>query len=248
MNLLLFERGEVGADGVAVLAADDPRARHVREVLRAVPGQALRAGVADGPEGTAEVLDDGAAGMRLKCVLDGGVPERPRVDLALAMPRPKVMNRLWPVIAAMGVGRIWLVNAWKTEKVYFDTHVLRPENIRAGLLEGLRQARDTRVPEVRVVGAFRPLLEDELPLGEYAVKLVAHPSPEGKKGWREALAGVAPEGRVLLAVGPEGGWTGYELGRFREAGFLEMSLGKRILRTDTAVVALLAQVGLLLEA
>jgi len=246
MNLLLFESGEVGADGVAALAADDPRARHVREVLHAAPGQVLRAGVADGPTGAAEVLDDGAEGMRLRCAWDGGIPERPRVDLALAMPRPKVMNRLWPVIAAMGVGRIWVVNAWKTERVYFDTHVLRPENIRAGLLEGLRQARDTRVPEVRVVGAFKPLLEDELPLDAYAAKLVAHPGAEGTE-WRGALSAVAPEGRVLLAVGPEGGWTRYELSRFKAAGFLAMSLGRRILRTDTAVVALLAQIDLTLN-
>ena len=50
----------------------------------------------------------------------------------------------------------------------------------------------------------------------------------------------APEAPLLVAVGPEGGWSDFELRLFEEAGFRRLSLGPRILRTDTAVVALLA--------
>ncbi len=86
----------------------------------------------EGPTGTAVVIAEDDGGIRLQCTLDGGVPPVPRVDVLLAMPRPKVMNRLWPVLASLGAGRILISNAWKTERSYFDTHVLGPEHIRRG--------------------------------------------------------------------------------------------------------------------
>jgi RsmE family RNA methyltransferase len=52
---------------------------------------------------------------------------------------------------------------------------------------------------------------------------------------------------LLLAVGPEGGWSEYELERFVDAGFHPFSMGERILHVDTAVVALLAQLRLLYD-
>lgn len=50
-----------------------------------------------------------------------------------------------------------------------------------------------------------------------------------------------PPGRdVILALGPEGGWTNSELGLFREAGWLPASLGSTILRAETAAIAAMA--------
>jgi RsmE family RNA methyltransferase len=243
VNLVLLEPGELDADGVAELAPDDVRARHILDVLGAQTGQTLRVGIIDGPIGTAEVLET-APRLRLRFSPEG-VPPRPRIDLALAVPRPKAMNRLWPVLSSLGLGRIWLLNAWKTERAYFGAHALLPENIRAGLLEGLAQARDTLLPEVRFARAFKPWLEDEVPAAGHAIRLVAHPGGDGAAA-RHALETAPPDARVLLAVGPEGGWTDYELGRFGEAGFLRISLGERILRTDTAIVSLHSRVALLL--
>ena len=91
MNLILLEPDEIQADGTAVLAGK--RARHVREVLQAGEGEEIRVGVADGALGTATILED-AKQLRLQCALAGGIPPVPRVDLLLAMPRPKVMNQL----------------------------------------------------------------------------------------------------------------------------------------------------------
>jgi 16S rRNA U1498 N3-methylase RsmE len=129
MNLILLEPDEIQADGSALLTG--PRARHVREVLRASPGEEIRGGVVDGPLGTATVVEDSRE-LRLRCALGAVIPPVPRVDLLLALPRPKVMNRLWPVLAALGVGRILVANAWKTERNYFDTHVLEPAHVRSG--------------------------------------------------------------------------------------------------------------------
>ena len=91
MNLILLEPDEIQADGTAVLTGK--RARHVREVLQAAPGEEIRVGVVDGPLGTATVREDSKQ-LHLDCTFSSGIPPVPRVDLLLAMPRPKVMNRL----------------------------------------------------------------------------------------------------------------------------------------------------------
>ena len=236
MNLILLEPAELQPDGSASLTGR--RARHVREVLHAAEGEKIRVGVVDGAMGTATILED-AKQLRLQCALTGQAPTAPRVDLLLAMPRPKVMNRLWPVLASLGVGRILISNAWKTERNYFDTHVLEPEHVREGLIEGLQQARDTRLPQVSVHKQFKKLVEDKLDaFGPYAARLVAHPGAASSL----SLGGLPKDARVLLAVGPEGGWTEYELQLLGDHGFKSVSWGPRALRTDTACVVLLGLV------
>jgi len=148
------------------------------------------------------------------------------------------MRRLWAQLAALGVGRIMLTNAARVERNYFDTHVLEPEFYRPLLVEGLQQARDTHLPRVSIHRRFRPLVEDELDvLSPDAARVVAHPAADAAP-----IAGAWPHGarRVLLAVGPEGGWDDFELRLLIARGFRPASLGTRTLRTDTACVALLA--------
>jgi 16S rRNA (uracil1498-N3)-methyltransferase len=238
MNLILLEPDEIRADGTAILAGH--RARHVREVLKTAPGGTIRVGVVDGPTGTATV-EENAEEIRLRCTLAGNISPPPRVDLLLAMPRPKVMNRLWPVLASLGVGRILIGKAWKTERNYFDTHVLEPAHIRAGLIDGLQQARDTRLPTVSVHRRFKKLVEDDLDgFGPYAARLAAHPGAADV--FVGGLNSLPAGGRVLLAVGPEGGWTPFELDLLAAHAFQTVSWGPRVLRTDTACAVLLGLV------
>lgn len=236
MNLILCEPGEVDGNGIATLTG--PRAAHVRGVLGAKPGDTVRIGVVDGARGRGEVLSIDGETVVLRCGLDGPIPPRPAVDLLLALPRPKVLRRLWAQLAALGVGRILLTNASRVERNYFDTHVLDEATYRPLLIEGLQQAADTRLPRVSVHRQFRVLVEDDLgpaPAGER--RLVAHPG-DGRSLWGAGLD--AHSGRVLLAVGPEGGWNTFELELLMRHGFETIALGPRILRTDTACIALLA--------
>jgi len=237
MNLILLQSGDFRDDGLAVLSGE--RARHIRKVLKAEPGKALRVGLLDGALGKGTVLAIDKHAVCLECVLEEEIPPKPRVDLLLAMPRPKVMKRLWAQLAALGVGRIMLVNAEKVERFYFDTHVLDPCFYNARLIEGLQQARCTHLPEVLVRQRFKPLVEDELEgLFGNQLKLLADPS--GEKRLADCVQTLEPLGRVLLAIGPEGGWTSYEIEMLKEHGFGLFSLGRRILRTDTACVGLLS--------
>ena len=235
MNLVLLEADEIDADGGVTLTGG--RAAHLLKVLRVAPGHDVRIGVVDGPLGVGAVASIGDGTVALRCALETDIPPRPRIDLLLAVPRPKVMRRLWAQIAALGVGRIILTNAEKVERNYFDTHILEPATYRPLLVEGLQQARDTRLPVVSIHRQFRKLIEDDLgALAGLGCRVVADPSAT------QPIATVVRCGRderVLLAVGPEGGWNPFELGLLEARGFLSGGLGPRTLRTDTACVALL---------
>lgn len=194
----------------------------------------------DGPLGAGTVTSVGDGTVALRCAFDAAAPPRPAVDLLLAPPRPKVMRRLWAQIAALGVGRIMLTNAERVERNYFDTHVLAPETYRPLLIEGLQQARDTRLPAVSIHRQFRVLVEDELDslLGR-GLRVAADPAATRPVG---ALVHERRDEPILLAVGPEGGWNDFEMRLLEAHGFVPAGMGARTLRSDTACVALLALV------
>jgi RsmE family RNA methyltransferase len=217
----------------------DARAAHLADVLRVTPGQTVRVGLLDGPLGTAVVTTTEGRHVAMRCAFEGETPQRPRVDLLLALPRPKVMRRLWAQLAALGVGQIVLTNAERVERNYFDTHVLAPDCYRPLLVEGLQQARDTRLPTVSIHRQFRILVEDRLDTLFQGVRLVADPRAETPIN--QALRSSMAE-RILIAIGPEGGWNDFELRLLEAHGFQPVGMGRRALRADTACVALLTLV------
>lgn len=235
MNLVLFERSEVNSDGRAEVTG--VRAKHLLAVLKVAPGHEVRIGVIDGPLGVGTVADTGDGRVVLTCEFESETPERPRVDLLVAVPRPKVLRRLWAQLAALGVGRVILTNAEKVERDYFDSHVMHEEGYRPRLIEGLQQARDTRVPLVSIHKQFRILIEDELDrLFPSGLRVVAHPG--SGRSFPAALSSATPD-RILVAIGPEGGWNTFELGLFERHGFEQAGIGSRILTTTTACIAAL---------
>lgn len=235
MNIVLFDSGEISSGGSVEVS--DVRARHLLRVLGVTPGSVVRIGVIEGPLGIGTVTGIAETRVTLQCVLDAVAPERPRVDLLLALPRPKVLRRLWAHLAALGVGRVILTNAEKVERDYFDSHIVHNEGFRPLLIEGLQQAKDTRLPIVSVHKRLTVLVEDELdllcPAGR---RLVAHPDSETSIA--AALGGITSDERVLVAVGPEGGWNDFELALLERHRFERVGLGPRTLATTTACIAL----------
>jgi RsmE family RNA methyltransferase len=244
VNLIIIDPGEVRSSGDIRLSST--RAAHLIHVLKVVPGSEVRVGVLDGPYGVGAVTSIEDETIELRCTFEPRVPSRPAVDLLLALPRPKVMRRLWAQIAALGVGQIILTNAERVERNYFDTHVLTPPCYRPLLIEGLQQARDTRLPGVSIHRQFKVLVEDELDgLFRKGRRLVADPSAARSVGAVVGRSigesgGQTIDERILLAVGPEGGWNAFEVGLLEAHGFRSVGMGPRTLRTDTACLALLA--------
>jgi 16S rRNA (uracil1498-N3)-methyltransferase len=229
VNLLLLQPGELRPDGTARLGGR--RAAHVAGVLRAVPGDRILAGVVGGRMGEADILSASSDEVVLRPALDREPPAPSPVSLLVAVPRPKILRKVLQAAASMGVKRIVLLGSWRVEKSYFASPFLAPDAIRAELLLGLEQGRDTRVPEVTVRRFFKPFVEDELDARfPERARLLAHPAGA------PPLSGLAPSGdRAALAVGPEGGWTPYEAEELRRRGFAPFSLGPRVLRVDAAV-------------
>lgn len=240
MNRILLLPGELREDGLAVLR--DRRAEHIREVLGSLPGDTLRVGLLNGPRGTATVIASGGDCVQLRCRLDQPPLPLSGVTVLLAVPRPKVLHRLWAPLASLGVWRIVLVNAEKVERNYFDTHWLDPAAYAPLLIEGLEQGGDTTLPVVRVCRRLKPFIEDESDafFGD-ATRLVFH--PHGAVPLSDAA--VPPDRAVVVAIGPEGGWSGFEVDLLRRNGFACVSFGERTLRTDTAVQAILGAITLM---
>lgn len=246
MNLLLFDADELApaAAGATIeLRADDRRARHLREVLRARPGQSVRAGVVRGPTGRAELLADQGA-LRLSLILDGPVSPRPPVALILAVPRPKALTRVLESAAAIGVARIDLVNAWRVDRSYFHSPRLAPDQLAAALRTGCEQGATTWVPDIAVHPLLMPFLHEGAAARWPAAahRIVAHPRAESPIESAIPPGAAAP---IEVAIGPEGGWIDRELASFAELDFRPVSLGRAVLRVESAVAAVLAQIELL---
>ena len=231
MNRILFEDYEI-SDGIATCS--DARARHILSVLHGEVGQTLKTGELDGRIGTGEIVKIDGQTVRIRVSHDVE-SLRPWCDLVLAPPRPRVMKRLLPQLASLGVGTVVLVGAEKVEKDFWGATLLKEENFKPLFVDGLMQAGTSIVPRLEVRRNFRRFLDDEIDsLFQTPNRVVGHPGGEPGKA-------ILKDGRLLLAVGPEGGWTDEEVARLEARGFARYSLGPRILRTDTALVALLSR-------
>lgn len=229
MNLILLQPYSLSCDQTITLCGR--QAEHVRKHLKKDVGHTFRVGIVNGPIGTATVNSIQGGQVSASCTWTLDHPQHPPIDLLLALPRPKVMKRLWAQLAALGVGHIYLTNAWKVERFYFDSHVLDPATYEPLLIEGLQQANDTFMPTVSIHRRFGTLVEAGLP---DIRRWVAHPGEDHPDG---TVSPIAPGSRHLLAIGPEGGWTDHEVETLHTHAFHPLALGPRILRSDTACIA-----------
>ncbi|UFH49161.1 16S rRNA (uracil(1498)-N(3))-methyltransferase [Pseudomonas sp. KNUC1026] len=233
MNLLLLEDGDFIAERRAVLR--DRRLVHMQQVQRVEAGDTLRVGQLGGLMGQAQVLRLGEREAELAVTLEREPPAKLGLTLVLAVPRPKMLRRVFQTIATLGVPRLILVNSYRVEKSFWQTPFLEPAAIREQLVLGLEQARDTVLPEVIIEKRFKPFVEDRLPaITQGTLGLVGHPGdfPPCPRAVSQP---------VTLAIGPEGGWIPYEVELMQRAGLSPVQLGERILRVETAVTALLAR-------
>ncbi|MEN4749352.1 16S rRNA (uracil(1498)-N(3))-methyltransferase [Pseudomonas sp. Ps21-P2] len=233
MNLLLLEDADfIAADRVVLR---DRRLKHMQEVHRSEVGDSLRVGRMGGLLGSAQLLRLEAREAELSVSFEHAPPAKLPLTLILALPRPKMLRRVFQTVATMGVPKVILVNSYRVEKSFWQTPFLEPAAIREQLILGLEQARDSVLPEIIIEKRFKPFVEDRLPaIVDGTLGLVGHPGdfPACPR---------AVEQPVTLAIGPEGGWIPYEVDLLQASGLTPVQLGARILRVETAVTALLAR-------
>jgi len=233
MNLLLLEDSDFTSENQVVLT--ERRLNHLINIHKVKLGDTLKAGQINGKMGTVEVFEITSSSVKLKTNLIKSPPPSLPVTLILALPRPKMLRRIFQTIATMGVKKLYLVNTWRVEKSYWQTPWLESSAIREQFIIGMEQGCDTILPEVIIKKRFKPFVEDELSnLITGTQPFVAHPIG----GIPCPLALNSP---TTLAVGPEGGFIDYEVQKLMEVGFQSISLGSRILRVETAIPVLLSK-------
>jgi 16S rRNA (uracil1498-N3)-methyltransferase len=139
----------------------------------------------------------------------------------------------------LGVTRIVPVIARRTDAHLATAAAKRVERWRRIAHEAAQQSRRQRVPQIDEAVKLKVALNVET-----GVRLLLNENEQAKKIC-DSLSEKPQE--VAIAVGPEGGWADEELAQFDAAGWQSVTLGSRILRAETAAIAAMAAVGLLLD-
>lgn len=229
LNILLFRAQECAVADGGELQLTGRRLLHLRQVLQVAPGSTLRVGEINGRLGTGRIraIDSGRAVIEV--ALDRLPPAKLPLAIVLALPRPKMLRRILRAVAETGVRELHLINSYRVEKSFWQSDLLHPENLESYLLQGLEQAGDTMLPKVTLHKRFRPFAEDVLPqLAAGRRALLAHPG-----AYPPCPGGNDRE--TLLAIGPEGGYTPFEVSLLQAASCAPVSLGDRTLRVETAI-------------
>jgi len=231
-SILLFQNDFIAENRVAITGR---RLQHIMHVQRALCGDTLKVGVLNGNLGTGTVCSIDATCCLMDVELSTPPPAAMPLTLILALPRPKVFQRLLECVTAMGVKKIYILETWRVEKSYWSSPVLNEDESRPHVIAGLEQCCDTMMPTIECKKRFKPFVEDEIPeIIKNTKAFVAHPGSEAK-----CPAGIS--GSATLAIGPEGGFIPYEIEMLIKQGFKAVGFGTRILRVEHVVPAILGK-------
>ncbi len=233
MNIVLLETEQ--CHSADMWQINQPRQlQHLRQHLQLNVGDTLKVGIRAGQRYLTEVVSISEQGITVRPIQTEVVPAKLPVHLILALPRPKVLRRIIMDAVTLGVERISLIHSYRVDKSYWQTPFLQQLNDYVTL--GLEQAGDTLAPEIQLYKRFKPFVEDVLPTLIVAEQpaYVAHPYAEQPMPY-------AIRHRCSVVIGPEGGFIPYEIDLLIKNGCQAMSLGNRILRTETAVSNILGR-------
>ncbi|ARA91860.1 16S rRNA methyltransferase [Rhodothermaceae bacterium RA] len=215
-------------DGMIDLPGDETR--HAVRVLRMRPGDALV--VVDGVGGwyEAELVDASKSRAVARVIRTRREVGESPFEITLALALLKQRNRFETALekaVELGVRRFVPLVTARTEKGGLKRS--RAESI---LIAAMKQSGRSRLMDLSEPVTFDAALRLDVDL-----KLVAHEQADPASSLVRVLAGPAYPERVLLMIGPEGGFTGEEVTRARSAGGRVVSLGPRRLRAETAALA-----------
>ena len=228
---------QVGEDKIRIQGSD---VNHMKNVLRMRPGEEVmvsdgnnrqyRCRVEDYPEGEAvlAILEAGLVDTELpsRIYLFQGLPKQEKMELIVQKAVELGVCQVIPVQPRRCVGKL---DAKKAAK-----KVQRWQQIAES---AAKQAGRGYIPAVSEVMTFQEALAFSETLD---IRLIPYELADGMEGTRKILDGIRPGQSVGIFIGPEGGFEKEEVGRAVEAGALPITLGKRILRTETAGIAVLS--------
>ena len=243
MHMFFVEPRQIVGGQVTITGSD---VNHIRNVLRMKPGEMVR--VSDekdfcGQCRVEELLEDQ---ILLTILEEADSTELPaQVTLFQGLPKGDKMEWIIQKNTELGIARIVPV-VMKRSVVKLDakkaaTKVARWQAIAesAG-----KQSGRTKLPEVAPVMTYAQALKEA---ADYDLLLLPYESAEGMDAVRSLFAQAAPGMRIGILIGPEGGFEPSEVEAAVAAGWKVLSLGRRILRTETAGMTVMANLMLQLE-
>lgn len=228
---------QVGEDKIRIQGSD---VNHMKNVLRMRPGEEVmvsdgnnrqyRCRVEDYPEGEAvlAILEAGLVDTELpsRIYLFQGLPKQEKMELIVQKAVELGVCQVIPVQTRRCVVKL---DAKKAAK-----KVQRWQQIAES---AAKQAGRGYIPAVSEVMTFQEALAFSETLD---IRLIPYELADGMEGTRKILDEIRPGQSVGIFIGPEGGFEKEEVSRAVEAGALPITLGKRILRTETAGIAVLS--------
>jgi len=222
-----FIADEVSGDRAVLLGE---HAAHLSRVLRARVGQdfdiATAAAVRRGR--ITSLTDD-----RVEFDLNEEVPAASLAEITLVLAVFKFDRMEWAIekCTELGASRILPVIARRTDTHLVAASTKRVERWQRIARQASEQSRRSAPPEIAV-----PVKLAEAQKLQAALRIVLAESEE-RTLLRDVVKPQTANGGIVLAVGPEGGWTEDELQSFQQGGWTSASLGNTILRAETAAIA-----------
>lgn len=226
MNIVLLDPRQIESELWSITSKR--QLEHLKQHINVQVGDTLKIGIREGQRYLTEVVEVTEQVVKLKPIQIEPVPAKLPVTLIVAMPRPKVLRRLIMDSVTLGVEKIILLHSYRVDKSYWQTPFLQQLDQYVTL--GLEQAGDTIAPQIEIYKRFKPFVEDVLPdlITAECPAYVAHPYVDLKMPF-------AIDHPCTIVIGPEGGFIPYEIDLLIKNGCQAVSLGNRIIRTETVI-------------
>ena len=211
---------------------------HIQKVLKLKVGEALKVCLVNEGIGTGIIKSLSSAEaiifLKKKNVLK---KRNPWVNLIIGLSRPQTCKKVLELGTSMGVKSFEFLDAKLSEKSYAQSKVFQNNAFEKYLLNGLSQSSNLHImPSLKVEKSLKKESGEE---GEQKLIL----SPFSEKSLNDISLDF--EKPITVAIGPERGWTGKEVEKFKSHNFLEVKISSSVLRVETATISVLSQLELL---
>lgn len=230
---------------VIILGAD---VNHIRNVLRMKAGEEIS--VSNGQDGREyrcgiASFEENRVICELRFIKEENVELPVKVYLFQGLPKADKMELIIQKAVELGVYRIIPVAAKRCVVKLDDRKAAAKVRRWQGIAEAAaKQSRRGIVPEVSDVMSFPQAVKLAAAMD---VRLIPYELAEGMEKTREIISGLAEGQSVAIFIGPEGGFEEQEIHMAEENGIQPVTLGRRILRTETAGMIVLAWIGYVTE-
>lgn len=244
MHRFFAEPGQIGEKEIVITGAD---VNHIRNVLRMRADEEVLIADGQGAEYRCKFTDLGENEVRAQILwkLDGNAELASAITLFQGLPKSDKMDLIVQKCVELGVDRIVPVST-KRAVVKLDAKKEQTRLKRWNTISesAAKQSGRGVIPEVSGVMSFGKALEEAKKLD---VLLIPYERAEHMAETRRVMGEIRPGQSVGIFIGPEGGFEESEVEEAVAAGAQAITLGKRILRTETAGLAVMAMLGYLLE-